>query len=61
MLSSLGFFGVVDGTLITFDFDCDGTNFHIFDGSLLEGPATTNLYQYRVSFNPDNNQLHVYN
>ena len=54
-------FGVVDSSWTTVDCDCDGTKYHIFDGSVLEGPATYGLYQYRTSFNPDNNQLHVYN
>jgi nitrite reductase/ring-hydroxylating ferredoxin subunit len=53
--------GVVDSTGFTVNCDCDGTKYHIFDGSVIEGPATFALYQYNTTFNPDQNQLHVYN
>ena len=54
-------YAVVDSSWATASCDCDGTKYLIYDGSVLEGPATFGLFQYRVSFNPDVNMVHVYN
>lgn len=53
--------GVVDSTNFLVECDCDGTKYSIFDGSVIEGPATISLYQYRTSFDPISGQLHIYN
>jgi nitrite reductase/ring-hydroxylating ferredoxin subunit len=51
----------VDSTGLTVVCECDGSKYHIFDGSVLQGPAVWNLYQYRTVFNVNNNQVHIYN
>jgi nitrite reductase/ring-hydroxylating ferredoxin subunit len=51
----------VDSTGLTVVCECDGSKYHIFDGSVLEGPAVWNLYQYRTTFNVNTNQVHIFN
>jgi len=38
-----------------------GSKFFIFDGSIINGPASRPLQQYRCTYNISANQLHVYN
>ena len=38
-----------------------GSKFFIFDGSIINGPASRPLQQYRCTFNMSANQLHIYN
>ena len=38
-----------------------GSKFFIFDGSILNGPASRPLQQYRCAYNASANQLHIYN
>jgi hypothetical protein len=38
-----------------------GSKFFIFDGSILNGPASRPLQQYRCAYNVSANQLHIYN
>jgi hypothetical protein len=38
-----------------------GSKFFIFDGSILNGPASRPLQQYRCTYNISINQLHIYN
>lgn len=51
----------VDSTNITVSCDCDGSQYQIFDGAVIQGPATTNLHQYRSDYDELNNTLHIYN
>jgi hypothetical protein len=38
-----------------------GSKFFIFDGSIMNGPASRPLQQYRCTYNISINQLHIYN
>jgi hypothetical protein len=38
-----------------------GSKFFIFDGSIINGPASRPLQQYRCTYNISANQLHIYN
>ena len=38
-----------------------GSKFFIYDGSIINGPASRPLQQYRCTYNISNNQLHIYN
>ncbi|MFM7015799.1 MAG: hypothetical protein ACKOX3_05655 [Bacteroidota bacterium] len=38
-----------------------GSKFFIFDGSIINGPASRPLQQYRCMYNISSNQLHIYN
>lgn len=51
----------VDFTNITISCECDGSQYQLFDGAVLQGPATTNLHQYRSDYDELNNTLHIYN
>ncbi len=51
----------VDSTNLTISCDCDGSQYQIYDGAVINGPATYSLHQYRTSYNPANNTLHIYN
>lgn len=51
----------VDSTNITISCECDGSQYQLFDGAVLQGPATTNLHQYRSDYDELNNTLHIYN
>jgi nitrite reductase/ring-hydroxylating ferredoxin subunit len=53
--------GAVDSTNIRIACDCDGSQYQLFDGAVIQGPATTNLHQYRSDFDEINNTLHIYN
>lgn len=51
----------VDSTGLTLECICDGSKYHIFDGSVIQGPAVYSLYQYRTTFDVNSNQVHIYN
>lgn len=51
----------VDSTNITISCECDGSQYQLFDGSVIQGPATTSLKQYRSDYDELNNTLHIYN
>lgn len=51
----------VDSSNISITCECDGSKYQLFDGAVIQGPATVNLHQYRFDFNESNNQLHIYN
>jgi len=38
-----------------------GSKFFIYDGSIVNGPASRPLQQYRCTYNISANQLHIYN
>ncbi len=52
---------VVDSTNISVSCDCDGSQYQIFDGAVINGPATLPLHQYQTSFDLLGNTLHVFN
>ncbi len=49
----------VDSTNIQISCDCDGSVYQLHDGSVIQGPATLPLHQYRSDFN--GSVLHIYN
>lgn len=51
----------VDSTSISISCQCDGSKYQLFDGAVIQGPASTNLHQYRTTYNENNNTLHIYN
>jgi len=51
----------VDSTGIYAECDCDGSKYQLYDGQVVNGPATYSLKQYQTSFNDINNTLHIYN
>lgn len=51
----------VDSTNVVINCDCDGSQYQIFDGSVIQGPALAPLQQYQTSFDLLSNTLHIYN
>ena len=51
----------VDSSNISITCECDGSKYQLFDGAVIQGPATTNLHQYRFEYSESQNQLHIYN
>jgi len=51
----------VDSSNLTITCACDGSQYQIFDGAVINGPATLNLQQYNSEFDEYNNTLHIYN
>lgn len=51
----------VDSTNVSISCSCDGSQYQIFDGAVIQGPATVNLHQYRADYDELNNTLHIYN
>ena len=51
----------VDSTNVSISCLCDGSQYQIFDGAVIQGPATVNLHQYRSDYDELNNTLHIYN
>jgi len=51
----------VDSTNVVINCDCDGSRYQIYDGTVIEGPATYGLQQYQTSYDMMSNTLHVYN
>ncbi|MBT4774489.1 MAG: Rieske 2Fe-2S domain-containing protein [Crocinitomicaceae bacterium] len=49
----------VDSTGLQIACDCDGSIYQLYDGSIIQGPATLPLHQYRTDFN--GSVLHIYN
>lgn len=49
----------VNADNVTVDCLCDGSQYLLHDGSILKGPASYPLFQYRTSF--DGTTLHIYN
>lgn len=52
---------VVDSTNIAIRCECDGSRYQIYDGSVIEGPATMSLQQYQTSYDIMSNTLHIFN
>jgi nitrite reductase/ring-hydroxylating ferredoxin subunit len=51
----------VDSSNVTVSCACDGSQYQIYDGAVIQGPATTNLHVYRADYNESSNTLHIYN
>ena len=51
----------VDSTGTFVECECDGSQYQLYDGLVIQGPAGYSLKGYRTSFNSFNNQLHIYN
>ena len=51
----------VDSTNPFIECACDGSQYQLIDGLVIQGPATYSLKNYQTSFNEINNILHIYN
>lgn len=51
----------VDSTGTFVECECDGSQYQLYDGLVIQGPAGYSLKGYRTSFNSLNNQLHIFN
>ena len=51
----------VDSTNSFVECSCDGSQFQLYDGLVIEGPATYSLKNYQTTYDELNNILHIYN
>ena len=51
----------VDSTGTFVECECDGSQYQLYDGLVIQGPAGYSLKGYRTTFNSFTNQLHIYN
>ena len=51
----------LDSTNTYLECDCDNSQYQLFDGLVIQGPANYSLKNYQSSFNVSSNQLHIYN
>lgn len=51
----------VDSTNLAISCDCDGSQYQLFDGAVINGPATFSLQQYQSTYDEIANTLHIYN
>lgn len=51
----------VDSTNSFVECTCDGSQYQLYDGLVIQGPATFSLKPYRTSFDPMSNTVHIYN
>ena len=51
----------VDSTNSFVECSCDGSQFQIYDGLVMQGPASYSLKNYQTSYDEINNLLHIYN
>ena len=51
----------VDSTNLAISCDCDGSQYQLYDGAVINGPATYSLQQYQYIFDGLVNTLHIYN
>ncbi len=51
----------VDSSNVTISCTCDGSKYQIYDGAVIQGPATFGLKQYSSSYDEYNNTLHIFN
>ena len=51
----------VDSSNLFAECDCDGTQYQLFDGQVIAGPANFGLQQYRTTFDENSSTLHVFN
>ena len=51
----------VDSTNTFVECSCDSSRYQLFDGLVIQGPATYSLKNYRTNFDVITNQLHIFN
>ena len=51
----------VDSTNSFVECSCDGSQYQLYDGLVIQGPATYSLKNYRTNFDVMTNQLHIFN
>ena len=51
----------VDSTNSFVECGCDGSQYQLYDGLVIQGPATYSLKNYRTNFDVMTNQLHIFN
>tara|TARA_Y100000385_G_scaffold220204_1_gene229773 strand:- start:390 stop:827 length:438 start_codon:yes stop_codon:yes gene_type:complete len=51
----------VDSTNSFVECYCDGSQFQLYDGLVIQGPASYSLKNYQTSYDEINNLLHIYN
>ena len=51
----------VDSTNTFVECSCDGSQYQLYDGLVIQGPAVYSLKPYQTSFDPISNQLHIFN
>jgi len=54
-------FSSVDSTNVVVECACDGSRYSLFDGSVIEGPATAPLFRYNTTFNVNFGDVHIFN
>ena len=51
----------VDSTNSFVECSCDGSQYQLYDGLVIQGPALYSLKPYQTTFDPITNQLHIFN
>ena len=51
----------VDSTNSFVECSCDGSQYQLYDGLVIQGPALYSLKPYQTTFDPLTNQLHIFN
>ena len=51
----------VDSSFTFVECSCDGSQYQLYDGLVIQGPAGYSLKPYRTSFSAINNVVHIYN
>ena len=51
----------VDSTNSFVECSCDSSQYQLYDGLVIQGPATYSLKNYRTNFDVMTNQLHIFN
>ena len=51
----------VDSSFTFVECSCDGSQYQLYDGLVIQGPAGYSLKPYRTSFSAMNNVVHIYN
>ena len=51
----------VDSTNTFVECSCDSSQYQLFDGLVIQGPATYSLKNYQTNFDVITNQLHIFN
>jgi nitrite reductase/ring-hydroxylating ferredoxin subunit len=51
----------VDSTNSYVECACDSSRYQLFDGLVIQGPASYSLKNYQTSFDIVSNQIHIYN
>ena len=51
----------VDSTNSFVTCSCDGSQYQLYDGLVIQGPAAYSLKPYQTSFNPMTNTVHIFN